>query len=78
MRKAEYQWVIDAVSQLAEPDREILFLTAWEGLSHGEVAAVLGLSESASRKRLERARRRLAKELNRSAPEGTANARGVL
>ena len=62
------RWVIDAARRLPENDREILFLTAWEGLSHSEAGRVLGLSEAASRKRLERAKRRLARELRRSRP----------
>ncbi len=78
IRKAEYQWVIDAVNQLEEIDREILFLATWEGLSHREIGEVLGLSDSASRKRLERARRRLGKQLERSTPGGTATVRGAL
>ena len=43
-----------------------------------EVAAALGMSETASRKRLERARRRLEKELNRTAQDARAAEGGGL
>ena len=36
---------------------------AWEGLSPAEAAGVLGLGPAAARKRLQRARERLAREL---------------
>lgn len=48
-----------AFGSLADGDREVLALEAWEGLSAGEVAAVLGCSRNAARIRLHRARRRL-------------------
>jgi RNA polymerase sigma factor (sigma-70 family) len=76
VRRAEDQWVIDAALQLPDADRELLFLTAWEGMSHREAGAILGISEATSRKRLERARRRLEKELTRTARGGSATARG--
>ena len=69
VRREQDRWVVDAARRLPEDDREVLFLTVWEGLSHRQVAQVLGLSEAASRKRLERARRRLAKELRKSQPD---------
>jgi RNA polymerase sigma-70 factor (ECF subfamily) len=48
---------------LAEDDREVLRLIAWDGLDSGEAARVLGCSSAAFRVRLHRARRRLAKHL---------------
>lgn len=54
----------------AGPDaREILTLTAWDGLTADQPWAVVKVSAAAVRKRLEQARRRLAKEL---ATEGVA------
>jgi RNA polymerase sigma factor (sigma-70 family) len=50
---------------LSEADRELLALVAWEGLDHGQVAAVLGCSRNAVRIRLHRARRRFADMLAR-------------
>lgn len=52
-----------AFAALAEGEREVLRLTAWEGLSTAEAAGVLGCSAGAFRVRLHRARRKLAKQL---------------
>ncbi|MFF0374044.1 RNA polymerase sigma factor [Actinoplanes missouriensis] len=49
----------DALKRLPETDREILMLTAWEGLEPREVAEVLGVSAVVVRTRLSRARARL-------------------
>lgn len=55
----EVRDVMAALTGLSEGDREILRLAAWEGLSHPEIAAILGCSENASAIRLHRARARL-------------------
>jgi RNA polymerase sigma-70 factor (ECF subfamily) len=55
--------VLAALAELAEPDREVLLLSAWEGLGSREGATVLGCSSAAFRLRLHRARRRLQKRL---------------
>lgn len=52
-----------AFAALSEEDRDLLGLVAWEGLSHREVAAVLGCSVNAAKLRVHRARRRLAAAL---------------
>ena len=66
-RSAEESATDHAVGQafraLPDDDREPLALVAWEGLDHGQIAAVLGCSRNAVRIRLHRARRRLAREL---------------
>jgi RNA polymerase sigma-70 factor, ECF subfamily len=54
-----------AFARLRPEDRELLSLTAWEGLDPGELARVLGCSRNAARIRLHRARRRFALELER-------------
>jgi RNA polymerase sigma factor (sigma-70 family) len=54
--------------RLPEADRELIGLTAWEGLDPGQLAAVLNCSRNAARIRLHRARRRLAAELADSRP----------
>ncbi len=51
--------VSDAARRLPEPERDVLVLHAWEGLSYGEVAAALGVPVGTVRSRLARARRRL-------------------
>ena len=48
-----------ALTRLAKVDREVVELTAWEGLDSREVAEVLGITPMAARARLSRARRRL-------------------
>jgi RNA polymerase sigma-70 factor (ECF subfamily) len=48
---------------LSEPEREVLRLIAWDGLSTGDAARVYGCSAGAFRVRLHRARRKLAKQL---------------
>ncbi len=49
----------EAMQQLAERDREVILLHAWEGLEPREIAEVLGVSAVAARSRLSRARSRL-------------------
>jgi RNA polymerase sigma-70 factor (ECF subfamily) len=67
-----------ALASIKEGDREALLLTAWEGLSAAQAAAVLGCSPEAFRKRSERARRRLASALQSSGDDATPLAREVL
>ncbi len=50
----------DALAALSDGDREVLMLTAWEGLEPARAAAVIGCSRTAFAMRLHRARRRLA------------------
>ncbi|MEU3455183.1 sigma-70 family RNA polymerase sigma factor [Micromonospora sp. NPDC006766] len=49
----------DALNRLPDPDRELITLTAWDGLTADEVAAVLEITPAAVRQRLVRARGRL-------------------
>jgi len=53
-----------ALARLSESDRELLLLFGVEGLSHAEVAAVLELEQVTVRKRVSRARARLAEALD--------------
>lgn len=62
VQRTEYRQVREAVAQLREPDREILLLSAWEGLSHSQIADALGCSLAAVDKRLTRAKQRLARQ----------------
>jgi RNA polymerase sigma-70 factor (ECF subfamily) len=52
-----------AFGLLNEPEREVLRLVVWDGLSTRDAARVLGCSSGAFRVRLHRARRKLAKQL---------------
>jgi RNA polymerase sigma-70 factor, ECF subfamily len=56
-----------AFAELSERDREVLRLVAWEGLSLGEAATVLGCSAVAARVRFHRAKSRLAARLEAAA-----------
>jgi DNA-directed RNA polymerase specialized sigma24 family protein len=58
--------VMEAMTELSHTDQEILRLVAWEGLSHAEVAVVLGISANAAAIRLHRARVRLAGKIAKS------------
>jgi RNA polymerase sigma-70 factor (ECF subfamily) len=60
--------VLAAVARLSARDRELLLLTAWEGLSVGEAAQALGCSASTLAVRLHRARHRLARALAEADP----------
>ncbi|MDN5855804.1 MAG: ECF-type sigma factor, partial [Actinomycetia bacterium] len=55
--------VLTALAQLSISDREVLFLTVWDGLSNGDAATVAGCSAATFAVRLHRARRRLADAL---------------
>ncbi|MDQ6820764.1 MAG: RNA polymerase sigma factor [Actinomycetota bacterium] len=48
-----------ALNELAERDREVLLLTAWEGLGPAQAASMLDCSRGTLAVRLHRARRRL-------------------
>jgi RNA polymerase sigma factor (sigma-70 family) len=48
-----------AFASLSAPDRELLSLVAWEGLTREELAVALGTSRTVVRLRLHRARKRL-------------------
>jgi RNA polymerase sigma-70 factor, ECF subfamily len=54
----------EALAGLSELDREVLLLTAWEGLSTEQAARVLGCSQRALWVRAHRARKRLAAALD--------------
>ena len=53
-----------ALARLPARDREVLMLVGGEEMSPSEAAALLGLAPEAVRKRLQRARERLARELH--------------
>lgn len=62
MRRASVRQALDT---LPEADREVLLLTAWEGLGAHEVAVVMSLTPSTVRSRIHRARVRLREALER-------------
>jgi RNA polymerase sigma-70 factor, ECF subfamily len=71
--------VLDALERLSPPDREILILHAWDGLSADEMAVVLDISTAAAWKRVQRARERLATALaRRSTLPGTTTQQAAI
>jgi RNA polymerase sigma-70 factor (ECF subfamily) len=66
-----------ALRRLPDAERELLTLSAWEGLDNGQIAVVLGCSRNAVRIRLFRARKRFAAELAdcRTPPQARPRAR---
>lgn len=64
---------MQALSALGEPDQDLLRLTLWEGLSHAQVAVVVGTSVPNVAVRLHRAKRRLRAQFNRL-EQGAADA----
>jgi len=54
-----------ALDGLADSDRELLLLVAWEGFTPAEAAAALGITQVAARSRLHRARKRAMKALGK-------------
>lgn len=59
------------LARLAVRDREVLLLVAVEGMSPAEAAAVIGVSAQVLRKRLQRARERLADSFEAETAAGT-------
>jgi RNA polymerase sigma-70 factor, ECF subfamily len=53
-----------AFRTLSEPDREVLRLAAWEGLTAAAIGEVIGCSTVAAKARLHRARHRLSRHLD--------------
>lgn len=66
---ADRAWVLAALAELNDLDREVLTLTLWEGLSQSEVAVAVNAPASTVRTRLHRARGRLREHLEASADE---------
>ncbi|MFC7216968.1 RNA polymerase sigma factor [Streptomyces polyrhachis] len=60
---AERLALLAALAALSDADREVLTLTAWQGLAPAEAARVVGCTTAALRVRLHRARRRLERAL---------------
>jgi RNA polymerase sigma-70 factor (ECF subfamily) len=68
--------LFEALARLPGHEREALLLTAWDGLRPRAAADVAGCSPATFRVRLHRARRRVARELERP-DEGDVRARAV-
>jgi RNA polymerase sigma-70 factor, ECF subfamily len=76
---AERECTLAALAGLSEPQREVLLLIAWDGLSQREAAAALGCTRGAVALRLHRARTSLRKALlDRAAKDAAFPAAGEL
>jgi DNA-directed RNA polymerase specialized sigma24 family protein len=64
-----------ALDLKSDDDREVLLLAGWDGLTPGEIAAVIGARAVTVRSRLHRARRRLRAELDTLATTAAERAR---
>lgn len=60
--REESQQILAALNRLRPNDQELLRLTVWEGLGHAEIAQMFDITTDAVKKRVSRARRRLARE----------------
>lgn len=63
-----------ALATLSDGDRELLLLSAWEGLEPAQIATALGLNGATVRSRLRRARQRLERALAAHTPQTEAHA----
>jgi RNA polymerase sigma-70 factor (ECF subfamily) len=66
VRRQEDQVLMAALHRLRPNDREVLLLSAWEGLPASQIALRYGISAKAAEKRLTRAKQRLASQLERT------------
>ncbi|MEW6743064.1 MAG: sigma-70 family RNA polymerase sigma factor [Planctomycetota bacterium] len=70
MRQELQRRVQEGLARLREEDREVLVMRQFEGLSNGEVAQALGLSDSGASMRYGRALYRLKQVLTQDGPSG--------
>jgi len=62
VRRQQAMEILSALDQLNKSDQEVLRLVVWEDLTHQEVSLAMGITVEATRQRLSRAKKRLAKE----------------
>lgn len=65
VERVEHRLMRRAAARLSPRDQEVLRLSLWEELSHGEAAEALGISVDAVKQRLHRAKARLARRYRR-------------
>jgi RNA polymerase sigma-70 factor (ECF subfamily) len=68
---------LTALERLGPEDQELLKLVAWEGLSHAEIASVLGITVNAVAIRVHRARRRYREAQDGPSMKGSRVSRTV-
>lgn len=62
----ESRQVLEALKRLKPTDKEILLMAAWEGMSHSDISAALGINPGAVRQRFYQAKKNLTREYNRT------------
>lgn len=67
VRREQDQLVLDAMDRLRDGDREVIRLVLWEELPHAAIGKILGCSDRAVGMRLNRAVRRLKRDLHHTA-----------
>ena len=77
MQREEARRVLAALDTLRPSEQEILRLKAWEQLSNGQIAEVMGLTRRAVDTRLMRARKRLSRKAASDTAGGWATPRTV-
>jgi RNA polymerase sigma-70 factor (ECF subfamily) len=65
LRRERDRTMLTALARLRPDDQELLRLAWWDGLSHAQVADVVGCSTQTASQRIHRAARRVAKEYER-------------
>lgn len=70
VRREADREVIDALARLSDSDRQVLLLSAWEGLSHASIGEIVGCSAHAVDQRIHRAVRRLGNQLAAPGSQG--------
>jgi RNA polymerase sigma-70 factor, ECF subfamily len=65
VQRVEYDLVTQAAARLRPKDQEVLRLVVWEELGYGQIADILGCTESTVRQRFHRAKRSLLREFER-------------
>jgi RNA polymerase sigma-70 factor (ECF subfamily) len=69
LRIEEDHQLLDALARLSTRDQEIIKLTLWEELTPPEIASVLGISRDSVDQRYSRAKKRLSRQLEVTAPK---------
>jgi RNA polymerase sigma factor (sigma-70 family) len=67
-----YSWQVEELLQLTPKARTVVYLRVIEGMSHDEIAALLGCSTSSVRKTASRAKRQLRRLLAEEVNDATA------
>lgn len=67
-----YSWQVEELLQLSPKARTVVYLRVIEGMSHDEIAALMGCSTSSVRKVASRAKRQLRRILSEEVNDATA------